>query len=113
MVSLALILGFMFFMAFGVPVSMALGLAALLALLVSGNTGFLFVIPQQMVEGVDHPSLVAIPFFLLAGCYPQTIRYCRNRSAKSSISRVVVSCWIWRDTAWRKRLRSMQFPSFS
>jgi len=67
MVSLALIFGFMFFMGFGVPISMALGLAALLALLVSGNTGFLFVIPQQMVEGVDHPSLVAIPFFLLAG----------------------------------------------
>jgi tripartite ATP-independent transporter DctM subunit len=67
MVSLALIFGFMFFMGFGVPVSMALGLATLLALVVSGNTGFLFVIPQQMVEGVDHPSLVAIPFFLLAG----------------------------------------------
>lgn len=67
MVSLTLVLGFMFFMALGVPVSMGLGLATLLALLLSGNAGFLFVIPQQMVEGVDHASLLAIPFFLLAG----------------------------------------------
>lgn len=67
MVSLALILGFMFFMALGVPVSMGLGLATLLAFLLSGNAGFLFVIPQQMVEGVDSSSLLAIPFFLLAG----------------------------------------------
>jgi tripartite ATP-independent transporter DctM subunit len=67
MVSLSLIFGFIFFMVLGVPVSMGLGLATLLALLVSGNTGFLFVIPQQMVEGVDHASLLAIPFFLLAG----------------------------------------------
>jgi tripartite ATP-independent transporter DctM subunit len=67
MVSLALIFGFMFFMVLGVPVSMGLGLATLLALLFSGNMGFLFVIPQQMVEGVDHASLLAIPFFLLAG----------------------------------------------
>ena len=67
MVSLVLIIAFLLFIALGVPVSMSTGLATLVALLSSGHFEFVFVIPQQMVEGVDHAALLAIPFFILAG----------------------------------------------
>lgn len=67
MVALSLIVLFLACMALGIPVSMSIGLATSIALLVGGYTRFLYVIPQQMVDGVDNFSLLAIPFFILAG----------------------------------------------
>lgn len=46
---------------------MSMGLATVLTLIVSGNSSFFFVVPQQMVEGVNSAPLLAIPFFILAG----------------------------------------------
>ncbi len=57
----------MIFIALGVPISMSMGLATVLTLIVSGNSSFFFVVPQQMVEGVNSAPLLAIPFFILAG----------------------------------------------
>lgn len=67
MTSLVLTILFLLFIAAGVPISMSMGLATAIALVVGGNLSFFFIMPQQMVEGVDHAALLAIPFFILAG----------------------------------------------
>ena len=67
MTSLILIVLFLVLMVAGVPISMSIGLATAISLIVSGHTSFFFIMPQQMVEGVDHAALLAIPFFILAG----------------------------------------------
>ena len=67
MISTIVIVLFLLFIAAGVPISMSMGLATAIALVVGGHAGFFFIIPQQMVEGVDHAALLAIPFFILAG----------------------------------------------
>ena len=67
MTSLVLLILFLVFIALGVPISMSMGLSTAIALLVGGHAEFFFVLPQQMVEGVDHAALLAIPFFILAG----------------------------------------------
>jgi len=50
-----------------VPVSMAIGAAVLLAFVTSGFTDALYIVPQQILEGVNKPSLAAVPFFIMAG----------------------------------------------
>ncbi|MEE4264332.1 MAG: TRAP transporter large permease [Desulfobacteraceae bacterium] len=67
MISLLLTILFLVFIAAGVPISMSMGLATLISLICGGYHTFLFIMPQQMVEGVDHAALLAIPFFILAG----------------------------------------------
>lgn len=67
MISLLLTILFLVFIAAGVPISMSMGLATVISLIFGGYSGFLFIMPQQMVEGVDHAALLAIPFFILAG----------------------------------------------
>ncbi|WP_454872287.1 TRAP transporter large permease [Paraburkholderia xenovorans] len=54
-------------MALGVPVTMAIGASALSVFAMSGFTDALYVLPQQMLEGIDSPSMMSIPFFILAG----------------------------------------------
>ncbi len=49
-----------------VPLAFSLGLSVLLVLLISGDVSLL-IIPQRIFAGVDSFSLLAIPFFLLAG----------------------------------------------
>jgi C4-dicarboxylate transporter DctM subunit len=49
-----------------VPIALALGMAGLFALVLIGNIPLL-VLPQRMFTGTDSFSLLAIPFFLLAG----------------------------------------------
>lgn len=49
-----------------VPIGFALGIAALVSLIVSGNIP-ISVIPQRMVAGANSFPLLAIPFFMLAG----------------------------------------------
>ena len=54
-------------MVVGVPVTIAIGAAALVVFVLSGFGDALYVLPQQMLEGVDSPSMLSIPFFILAG----------------------------------------------
>src|SRR5262245_30515153 len=53
-------------MIIGVPIAFCLGLAALVAMLVWGQTA-LILIPQRMFTGVDSFVLMAVPLFMLAG----------------------------------------------
>ncbi|EFL88175.1 TRAP transporter large permease [Ahrensia sp. R2A130] len=50
-----------------VPVSMSIGAAVILAFLTSDFSGALQIIPQQILEGVNKSSLLAVPFFIMAG----------------------------------------------
>jgi len=50
-----------------VPVSMSIGAAVLLAFATSNFSDALYIVPQQILEGVDNPSLAAVPFFIMAG----------------------------------------------
>ncbi len=59
--------GFAAFLLIGVPVALALGLASLIYLFLTGNTQLLIAFPQRMIAGVDQFVLLTIPFFLLAG----------------------------------------------
>ncbi|MBI5446434.1 MAG: TRAP transporter large permease [Deltaproteobacteria bacterium] len=65
---LALLLLFLFaFMALGVPVAFSMGLASTAFILVHPGQIPLEVLPQRMLSGLDSFSLLAIPFFYLAG----------------------------------------------
>ncbi|MEX2453713.1 MAG: TRAP transporter large permease [Rhodospirillaceae bacterium] len=59
--------GFIAFLAIGVPIALALGLACALYLLLTGNADLLRAFPQHMISGVDNFILLTIPMFLLAG----------------------------------------------
>ena len=59
--------GFLGFLAIGVPIALALGLACAAYLLLTGNADLLRAFPQHMVSGVDNFILLTIPMFLLAG----------------------------------------------
>lgn len=59
--------GFAAFLLIGVPVALALGLASLVYLFLTGHTHLLIAFPQRMIAGVDQFVLLTIPFFLLAG----------------------------------------------
>jgi C4-dicarboxylate transporter DctM subunit len=66
-VTLGILFGsFLLFVAIGIPVAFCLGLATLLAVLATGDLPVL-VIAQRMLTGIDSYTLLAIPFFLLAG----------------------------------------------
>lgn len=51
----------------GVPITMAIGASVVLALIYAGFGTELHIMPQQILEGVDRPALLAVPFFVLAG----------------------------------------------
>ena len=59
--------GFVGFLAVGVPIALALGLACALYLVLTGNADLLQAFPQHMSSGVDNFILLTIPMFLLAG----------------------------------------------
>lgn len=63
--SAAIVLGFMLLACLGVPIAFAMGVAALIALLVSGVD--LSMVPQRMMHAVNSFPLMSIPFFMLAG----------------------------------------------
>lgn len=63
----ALFLGFTLMMLLRVPVAMAIGCAVVATLVAAGYGDGLYIVPQQILEGVDNASLVAVPFFILAG----------------------------------------------
>ena len=62
-----LLLTFLVLMMIGVPVVISLGAASLAAMVYAGFTSNLSIIAQQILEGVDKPTLLAIPFFIMAG----------------------------------------------
>lgn len=63
------ILAIVFFgtLVIGVPIAFCLGIASLSALLLLDNPVFLKIVPQMIFQGVSMFSLMAIPFFILAG----------------------------------------------
>lgn len=62
-----LFLGFIALLALRVPITIAIGLAVLGALLYAGFADTLYIMPLQVLEGVNNPALLAIPFFIMAG----------------------------------------------
>lgn len=67
MTGTALLVGFFAQMALGIPLYAALLFTGFLGILGTGNLSLLRVIPQQFFGGMDVFSLMAIPFFILAG----------------------------------------------
>ena len=65
--ALILFIGFIALILLRVPVSMAIGAAVLLAFATSEFSDSLYIVPQQILEGVNKPSLAAVPFFIMAG----------------------------------------------
>ncbi len=65
--ALVLFAGFIGLILLRVPVSMAIGAAVLLAFATSEFSDALYIVPQQILEGVNKPSLAAVPFFIMAG----------------------------------------------
>ncbi len=65
---LVLVVSFIFFLVIGVPVAFSLGLSGLLTMLVSFDALPAFAtMAQRMATSLDSFSLLAIPFFVLAG----------------------------------------------
>jgi tripartite ATP-independent transporter DctM subunit len=62
-----LIGGFFVLIMLGVPISFAMGAAVIASLMFFGWADSLYILPTQILEGVDKPALVAVPFFILAG----------------------------------------------
>ncbi|MGI9524981.1 MAG: TRAP transporter large permease [Hyphomicrobiaceae bacterium] len=62
-----LFIGFIILILMRVPVSMAIGAAVLLTFVTSEFSDSLYIVPQQILEGVNKPSLAAVPFFIMAG----------------------------------------------
>lgn len=50
-----------------VPVAIAIGVAVIGALVYAGFTDALYIVPQQILQGIDSPPLIAVAFFILAG----------------------------------------------
>ena len=63
----ALFGGFIGLMIFRVPVTMAIGVAVLFSLILAGFSSEIYILPLMVVEGVENPSLIAVPFFIMAG----------------------------------------------
>jgi tripartite ATP-independent transporter DctM subunit len=55
------------FMMGGIPIALALGAAVIVTLVYSGFGDTLYILPQQITDGIESPSLIAVPFFVLAG----------------------------------------------
>lgn len=71
--NLVLLIGSFFVMLFlGIPVAFALCISSLLYLIIYCPTIPLIVVAQQMLKGVDSFTLLAIPFFVIAGALMQS-----------------------------------------
>ncbi|MBN7811286.1 TRAP transporter large permease subunit [Algoriphagus sp. H41] len=65
---LILVISFLFFLGIGVPVAWSLGLSSMLTLMVTVATmPAITTVAQRMGAGLDSFSLLAIPFFIVAG----------------------------------------------
>ncbi|MGH9554049.1 MAG: TRAP transporter large permease [Terriglobales bacterium] len=70
MISLLWFVSFLVFLTVGVPISIAIGLGAMLALLVSQGTNALMV-PTMLLSSMDSFVLTAVPLFMLTGAIMQ------------------------------------------
>ncbi|HJO98030.1 MAG: TRAP transporter large permease [Rhodospirillales bacterium] len=68
-----LFIGFIGLVLIRVPITMAIGMAVLASLLVAGFSDTLYILPLQVLEGVENPSLLAVPFFIMAGNLMNTV----------------------------------------
>ena len=59
--------GFIALVLVRVPITMAIGAAVLASLVLAGFHDELYIMPLQVLEGVDNPALLAVPFFIMAG----------------------------------------------
>lgn len=60
--------GILFILLFlGVPIAICLGIAAALTMALTGNTQYLAAVPTRMFTQLDNTTLMAVPFFILAG----------------------------------------------
>ena len=62
-----LFFGFIALVLVRVPITMAIGAAVLASLILAGFHDELYIMPLQVLEGVDNPALLAVPFFIMAG----------------------------------------------
>ncbi len=67
MTAVALFGVFLGLIALRTPVIMAIGVAVVGALVLAGFGGTLWIVPMKALEAASHASLLAIPFFVLAG----------------------------------------------
>ena len=54
-----------------VPIGISMGLASAVAILIKGGMP-LTILAQKMFTGLDSFPLLAVPFFILAGCFMET-----------------------------------------
>ncbi len=54
-------------MLLGLPIAVSMGLTAILSFLALGTSNLLMMVPQRMYAGTTSFTLLAIPFFILAG----------------------------------------------
>lgn len=65
---IVLLFGVLFLMLFvGVPIAICLGIAAAVTMIASGNAHLLPAVAQRMFTQADNFTLMAVPFFILAG----------------------------------------------
>ena len=67
MTAVAMFVVFIGLLLVGVPVSMTIAMGVVVGIVVGGWSSDFYILPQQLLEGIDNPSLLAIPFFILAG----------------------------------------------
>ncbi|MBQ9663422.1 MAG: TRAP transporter large permease [Oscillospiraceae bacterium] len=63
-----ILFGVLFILLFlGVPIAICLGIAAAVTMAVTGNMQYLAAVPTRMFTQLDNTTLMAVPFFILAG----------------------------------------------
>jgi tripartite ATP-independent transporter DctM subunit len=62
-----LVIGFIFLLVMRVPIIMAMGTAVLATVAAAGFTSELYILPRHVADGVENASLLAVPFFIMAG----------------------------------------------
>lgn len=67
MTAIVLFALFLSLVALRTPITMAIGLAVVAALVMSGFSDILWIVPMKVLESASNTSLLAIPFFVLAG----------------------------------------------
>ncbi len=68
-----LFISFVSLMLLRVPVAMAVGGSVVVTLIYAGYADGLYIVPLQVLEGIDNASLLAVPFFILAGNLMNTV----------------------------------------
>ena len=67
LVLIVLIVSFVTLLAVNVPVAFAIGISTMLGMLATGELPAFLLVAQRMATGIDNFTLLAIPFFILAG----------------------------------------------